>query len=113
MIQLLEHRQVDQFHHFIMKGNIDTYYITVIKPPVDFHGEGWGGSPNGGHYIVINNDRNTKRGSCFTYNFVSSYFLDSQPDYLPYRIGIQEKAWEDFMDCSREFIYPAIKKHEK
>lgn len=115
VIQLLEHRQVGDFNHFVVKGEIETYRITVIKPPAEFSGEGWGGSPyrGQGQYIVINNNRNSGNGSCYTYNFINSYFYDSQPDYLPYRIGIHEDAWEDFMNCSREFIYPAIKRYEE
>jgi hypothetical protein len=113
MIKLIDHDQRGNFNHFVMEGEKNTYYITVIKPPIDFNGEGWGGSPHGGHYIVINNDRNTRYASWHTYNFVSSYFMDSSPNYLPRRIGIFENYWEDFMNCSRKFIYPVIKKYEE
>ncbi|MGE7981816.1 hypothetical protein [Solibacillus sp. NPDC093137] len=113
MVRLLKHTQKENFNHFVMEGEKGNYHITVIQPPMDFHGEGWGRNENGGHYIVINNDRNTMYGSCHTYNFISSYFIDSSPDYLPYRIGIHESCWEDFMKCSRRFIYPVIKNCEK
>ncbi|PIC72872.1 hypothetical protein [Sporosarcina sp. P17b] len=109
MISLIQHTQKGNFNHFVMKGEKGKYHITVIQPPLDFHGEGWGRNEYEGHYVVINNDRNTRLGSCHSYNFVSSYFTDSSPDYLPYRIGIHESCWEDFMNCSREFIYPIVK----
>jgi len=110
MIKLIEHTQKENFNHFVMQGEKGNYQITVIQPPVDFHGEGWGRTASGGHYVVINNDRNTEHGSCHSYNFTSEYFADSNPNYLPRRIGIYESSWEDFMNCSRKFIYPVIKR---
>lgn len=117
-MKLIEHRQVENFHHFVMQGDKpynNPYHLTVIKPPIGFYGEGWGWNElsNEGHFIVINEDRNTAVASYHTYNFYLYYFQGENTDYMPHRIGIHKDNHEDFMKCVKELVYPVLKQYVK
>lgn len=113
-MNLIRHTQVDNFHHFLMSGEKDTYALTVIKPPVGFHGQGWNWNEyNNGHFLTVYENRNTLHASYHAYGFHLQYFTLEHPDYLPHRLGVPEENKFDFLNCVNEFIYPILKQYTR
>jgi len=107
--KLTTHNKVGDFHYFELEGRKGNYAITVIKLPDGFSGSCWrGDSGDNGYYKVINEDKNTEKGSNYSYSFVKYYFDKNNTEYLPYRIGISDELADDFMDCVSKFVYSVI-----